>query len=218
MSDGDRENLADHDRKTAGLINADLIDADSMNPFAAPTTSATIESVGGNPNPLPPPILVNVFGKWLVICAFAAGPSFMMGGGMGGWRPAAVWGMLAGIFVFVIGYTAIEFTAAVQEQMNKPVSRRASWIAYLTRVGISIVFPVGMTVDILCGIFAVGFSSSITGFVPVRFSAPGEADFSHGVLFFQFLFTTVIQGLLLNLVLFAYMGIVWLICKAASRD
>ena len=120
--------------------------------------------------------------------------------------------------MFVIGYTAIEFTTAVQEQMQKPVSRRASWIAYFTRVVISIVFPVGIVVDMFCGIFAVGVSSAITGITEVGFRGNDGLIESDDVRFFQFLVTTVVQGVLLNLVLFAYMGIVWLICKTISRD
>jgi len=191
--------------------------AEPVNPFAAPVSSAMVEPGKPNPNPLPRPDPLAVFIKWTVVCGFAAGPSFYFGGGMGAWRPAAVLGMLIGILIFVIGYTALEFTTAIQEQMNKPVSRRAAWIAYLTRAAISIVFPIGLTVDILCGIFSVGISSALTGISETPFHSPGD-NFSEAFCCFQFAVTTVVQGVLLNLVLFAYMGIVWLVCKAISRD
>ena len=191
---------------------------EAFNPFAAPTVSDAIEPIAGDP--IPPPQLPHVFVKWLLVCGAAAGPSFALGGGMGGWRFSAVLGMIIGVMIFVIGYTALEFTTAVQQQMGKPVSRRSAWIAYLTRVAISIIFPIGVFIDMFCGLMAVGFSSTVVGF------RENYAGSRNGVTFdnfsslecFQFAFTTVVQGVILNLVLFAYMGIVWLVCNAANKS
>ena len=189
-----------------------------INPFAVPLSSVAIAPERGNPDPLPLPQLSRVLVKWLIVCGIAAAPSFVMGGGVGNWRTAAVLGMVSGVLVFVIGYTALEFTNAVQKQMQKPVSRRAAWIAYITRVGISVVYPVGLFIDIICGIFAMGFASSVTGLEGSRFGSGESVNVSDVVLFVQYAFTTIIQGMLLNLVLFGYMGLVWLVCKAVSRD
>ena len=190
----------------------------SINPYAVPISSSAIAPDRGNQDPLPPPQLSQVFFKWLVICAIAAAPSFVIGGSMGNWRTAAVLGMVIGVLIFVVGYTALEFTTAIQEQMQKPVSRRASWIAYLTRVAISIVYPVGVFVDILCGVFAIGLSTPVTGIADGGFGRGEIVNVSEAALCFQFALTTVFQGVLLNLVLFAYMGIVWVICSAIMRD
>jgi len=190
---------------------------DTFNPFAAPAVATTMAPKPGDPNPPPPPSLPKVFVKWLLVCTVAAGPSFVLGGGMGGWRFAPVLGMVIGVLLFVVGYTVLEFTAAVQNQMAKPVSRRSAWIAYITRVAVSVIYPIGAAIDIVCGIFAVGFSSTLTGFTD-GLSREQQPDVQAVVECFQFTFTTVVQGLLLNLVLFAYMGLVWLICKAASRS
>ncbi len=192
-------------------------DDNAINPFAAPTNSRRIDPVGGNPITLPPPEPNKVFVKWLLVCTIAAAPSFFLGGGMGQWRLSAVLGMVFGVLVFVVGYTALELTAAVQNQMNKPVSRRASWIAYLTRAGISIVFPVGVVVDMFCGIFAVGISAVLTGFSD-RVGPSYDVEVSEIMRCFQFFVTTVAQGVLLNFLLFAYMGVVWVICNALSND
>ena len=189
-----------------------------INPFAVPISSAAIAPERGNPDPLPPPQLSRVGIKWLIICGIAAAPSFVFGGSIGNWRTAGVVGMVIGVLIFVIGYTALEFTTAVQQQMQKPASRRASWIAYMTRVGISIVFPIGVFVDIACGVFAVSLSSSVTGIQEVGFARSETVNVSDAAFCFQFALTTLIQGFLLNLVLFGYMGIVWLICKAFSRN
>lgn len=192
---------------------------DSVNPFAAPVTSATIEPLAGNPNPLPLPKLSNVIAKWLFVCVCAAAPSFFIGGNMGGWRFPAVLGMVIGVLIFVAGYTALEFTAVIQQKMTNPVSRRAAWIAYLTRVGISIVYPIGAIADIFPGAFAVGISSAITGIQGGIGGAQHQASgVSPWVECFQFTFTTIVQGILLNLVLFAFMGIAWVFCNLFSRD
>ena len=165
-----------------------------INPFAVPVSSAAIAPERGNPDPLPPPQLSLVFIKWFVICAFAAGPSFYFGGMMGNWRLSAVVGMVIGILIFVIAYTAIEFTTAVQEQMRKPVSRRASWIAYFTRVVISIVYPVGLVVDMICGFVAVGLSSSATGITDSAFGNGQLSGISDDTRCFYFIFTTIGSG------------------------
>jgi len=200
--------------------NEDTVEPDGpVNPFAAPVTSATIQPLAGNPDPPPLPKLPNVFAKWLVVCVFAAGPSFYFGGAMGGWRVHTVVGMVIGVLFFVIGYTALEFTATVQKSMAKPVSRRAAWIAYLTRVGITVIYPVGLFVDVFCGIVAVLISSGVTGIQGgPQSNFPDPPNVSALAEFFQYMFTTVVQGVLLNLVLFAYMGLAWLVCRLFSKN
>ena len=120
---------------------------ESINPYAVPQSSSVIDAAPSDPNP-PPLQLPLVFTKWLLVCILAAGPSFYFGGMLGGFRLSAVTGMGIGILIFVIAYTAIEYTSAVQRQMRKPVSRRASWIAYSTRIIISVIFPIGIFVDV----------------------------------------------------------------------
>lgn len=187
-----------------------------INPFAAPASSSVIASTAGDVGLPPPPKLPAVFLKWLVVCTFAAAPSFFLASGLANGRLSANLGMIAGVLMFVIAYTAVEFTDVVQNQMAKPASRRSAWIAYVTRMGISVVFPVGFMVDMFCGMFAVSVSSSLTGLPePLGTGAEGTDAM---IVFCQFLFTTVLQGVLLNLVLFAYMALVWVICKASSSN
>ena len=189
---------------------------ESINPYAVPQSSSVIDAAPSDPNP-PPLQLPLVFTKWLFICILAAGPSFYFGGMLGGFRLSAVTGMGIGILIFVIAYTAIEYTSAVQRQMRKPVSRRASWIAYSTRIIISVIFPIGIFVDVFCGMLAVPISSSILGIKEpgMRFDQAGYSDDFRCI---YFLVTTMVQGVLLNFVVFAYMGIVWLICKGVMRE
>ncbi len=134
---------------------------------------------------------------------------------MGNWRAPAVLGMVIGVLIFVIGYSALEFTKTIQQKMADPVSRRAAWIAYGTRVAISILF-IGVYLDIFCGAFAIGISSSVSGFQG-SLGRISRGDVPASIECFQFMVTTIVQGVLLNLVLFAYMGIAWVVCNLISQ-
>ena len=80
--------------------------------------------------------------------------------------------------------------------------RRTLIIGYATRVGISIIFPVGIYVDLVCGLL----STSIVGVVL------DSADTFVGVLA-----TTLVQGVVLNVLLVVYMlpvlGFLRLVCR-----
>jgi hypothetical protein len=116
--------------------------------------------------------------------------------------------MIFGILIFVAGYSAIEFMPQIQSAMAQRVKRRATRVAYITRMGISILFPIGVFVDLYCGIVSVSISGLITGGEhPLASREAGSVLPS--VRFFSYLLTTLIQGTLLNILLFAYMLIVY---------
>ena len=188
----------------------DPTDESTVNPYASPSSIASatlIESGDLQTQPKPPkPGLVII--KWMLVCFIAAGPSFCFGGMIGNWRGPEVLGMLVGILVFVAGYSAIEFIPQIQLAMNQRAKRRASRTAYISRMVISILFPIGVFFDMYCGVVSLGISSVLTG---------GEWNFkdsTNGVdfpvfRFLTFLMTTVIQGTLLNILVFAYMLLVY---------
>lgn len=179
---------------------------DLVNPYAAPVSTAAAMLPEGEVA-LTPPNPGRVIIKWLIVCSIAAGPSFFFGAGMGNWRLPEVLGMIAGVLAFAAGYSAIEFLPQVQAAMTQRVKRRATRIAYITRMGISILFPVGIFIDMYCGIVSVGFANVIVGGNGLGF---GGAGFESPILrFLTFLLTTLIQGVLLNIILFAYMLIVY---------
>jgi hypothetical protein len=125
---------------------------------------------------------------------------------------SAIAGMACGILVFIIAYTAIEHTAFVQRLLAQKVFRRTAQIGYGTRIGISIVFPVGFYLDLF-----VGFVSVPTSQWAIRlFGNPELATRSEEVGGFVGTFiTTIVQGACLNVLLFIYMLIVFAIVRAA---
>ena len=120
--------------------------------------------------------------------------------------------MICGILSFVFGYTLLESRPAVQRLLARDSALRlATKIGYGTRIGISILFPIGIYLDLVIGIFAVGTSEWLSSLVAVGSFAPtihGDGGSSGGG-FVGYFVTTVIQGVLLNVVLFGYLLIVY---------
>lgn len=121
-------------------------------------------------------------------------------------------GMVTGVFCFVMGYTLFEWTPFVQRLMQDRIFRRSATIGYSTRIGISVLFPVGGALDICLGIASV---SSAQYLVQIFYPSAGGMGFSMqgNALSFFFSFTaTIIQGALMNVVLLGYLGVVFGIC------
>lgn len=187
----------------------------ATNPYAAPTSIAVADFLEEQ-ELLPEPDPLRVIIKWLVVCTVAAGPSFFIGGGIGNWRTPEVLGMIVGILIFVAGYSAIEFMPQTRSAMAERAKRRAARIAYISRMGISILFPVGVFVDLYCGIASLGLASMLTGGAMGGFGNSAN-DSSHAAFrFFTFLLTTVIQGTLLNILVFTFMAIVYGVLRASG--
>ena len=179
----------------------------SPNPYAAPVSQSASATRDEQPI-LPPPKPGRVIIKWLMVCGIAAGPSFYFGGGLGGWRTPETLGMVFGILIFVAGYSAIEFMPQIQSAMAQRVKRRATRVAYITRMGISILFPIGVLVDLYCGIVSVMIASAITG-SENPLGSRGSGFVLPPFRFSIYLLTTLIQGTLLNILVFTYMMIVY---------
>ena len=121
-------------------------------------------------------------------------------------------GMVTGVFCFVMGYTLFEWTPFVQRLMQDRIFRRSATIGYSTRIGISVLFPVGGALDKGLGIASVSGAGYLMG---IFYPPNGGMGFSmrEGAPSFFFSFTaTIIQGALMNVVLLAYLGIVFGIC------
>ncbi len=154
------------------------------------------------------------FLKWTLACGLAAAPSFFIAMSLvhrTGYA-AACGGMIAGTAVFVVLYGFVERTQRVQRILSWRFAKRTAWIGYGTRIAASIIFPMGVFLDMICGLFSVGFSQWLLGnerfFVERDAAVHGE----HVSVFANFLFTTVVQGLLLNVVLLGYM----ILCLASA--
>lgn len=109
--------------------------------------------------------------------------------------------MLCGIGLFIVLYTLVECTSAYGRLIDAPYVRRTLLIGYGTRIALSLLFPLGLALDMFLGVIAVSLVETVL-------SNPYGGDASR-LSFAVVLMTTVVQGVLLNLVLAAYMALVY---------
>ena len=129
--------------------------------------------------------LLQNFALWTVVCTISAAPSFLWAMG-----DHSRLGMAWGVVIFILLYTAVSTTETFASFAARPFVKRTLRIGYFTRVGISVVFPVGAMVDLLPGMFAVQLVGTVI---------PDQASFG-----FAFC-TTLVQGVFLNVILGIYM-------------
>jgi hypothetical protein len=137
----------------------------------------------------------------LLICCVGAVPSFL-------WSRAARpndFAVALGVGVFVVAYGIIVCSAAFDRAWASERLRRAIKTGYGVRLGACVAFPVGMAVDLFCGLVTL----RVLGINPG--SAGGRIDFAHSLA------ATVVQGLLVHVVLALFIGIVYLILSAVPR-
>jgi hypothetical protein len=141
------------------------------------------------------------FVRWFVVCTISAVPSFVVGVGLATNQIAA---MLLGIAMFIVGYTVLDYaTAETKVRRNTRVSRTLK-IAYGTRIAISIIFPIAMFLDMICGMVSLTLTQSLLLF----------DQFEQGQMgFWATLITTIVQGFVLNAVIAVYAILIHLIQK-----
>ena len=120
--------------------------------------------------------------------------------------------MIGGILVFVMAYTVIECTHYYQQVITRPHMHGTVLIGYGTRILISVIFPVGLAVDMMTGVFSVAIVANVSPMTllelsEVRATTSGLAVF----------LTTVVQGILLNIMLFGYMVCVYGVLRVTAR-
>jgi hypothetical protein len=131
---------------------------------------------------------------WAFVCSVSATPSLILGL----MKKQDFAGMALGIASFVFIYAAFSGTEIVARLYRDPFIHRAFKIGFWTRVLISIP-PFGFVADIYFGIVALT--------VTTRLEFP-----AHG---FQLAFVaTLMQGVFLNIILFAYMGLIYAFQRA----
>jgi hypothetical protein len=152
--------------------------------------------------------LVAILARWTLICTVSAAPSFFWGCVLHH-QFQHIMGMMAGIIVFILGYTLVECSVAYRRVIHWPHVRTMVWIGYGTRLTISIIFPIAIVVDAWTGMLSIAIVQ------PGSFEGAGESGFLIVLL------TTIVQGTFLNVVLFGYMGlvwcVVWLVAKLRGR-
>jgi hypothetical protein len=136
---------------------------------------------------------------WTLLCCVSAGPSFIWAS-----RDFDSAAMISGVAMFIVFYTVGTSTRAFLRFQRLPFVRRTLYIGYGLRVILSIVFPVGMTVDLLPGMFSV---TVVQGLLP-GISRNG---------YLATLLITIVQGTIINVLLSMFMGMVWAIQRVACK-
>ncbi|MGI9474249.1 MAG: hypothetical protein ACR2NZ_22095 [Rubripirellula sp.] len=137
--------------------------------------------------------------RWFVVCVISALPSFVVGMAISQNQIAA---MVIGILIFAFGYTWADYaTAKMPFRQNRRVSRTLK-IAYGTRIAVSIIYPIGLFLDMFCGMLSVSLTQVVSD---VQLRDGGAMGFA------ATLFTTLVQGVVLNVVLAVYASLVYAI-------
>ncbi|MFK7737720.1 MAG: hypothetical protein AB8B50_16930 [Pirellulaceae bacterium] len=168
------------------------------NPFAAPQVQTDYLPT---PTTLKPKHPLRTLFKWTLVCGISAAPSFFWGGVVGEMQVFQIVAMICGICTFIAGYTLAEYTAFAKNMNAQPLVRRTLRIGYGTRIAISILFPVGLFLDMYIGMFSIQTTQLI---LSINIGQSG-ADL---VTFIGFYVTTLIQGVYLNIGLACYMLVV----------
>lgn len=174
---------------------------DSINPYAPTTLSEDADETTRARDPsaeteVRPFSLIRSAIIWTVVCAVSAAPSFVFGAAI----TQGFVGMLTGIAMFIAFYVAADHATYHRPFRRHTMIRRVLKITYGTRIFISVVFPIGVYVDLICGMISLPLGTMTFDLEEV---SRNGSDFS----FLAVLVTTLIQGVMLNLVLGVYAAI-----------
>lgn len=166
--------------------------SEDQNPYAPPEGRLELHDAladeGVRPKNKKPASLKRAAIRWFLVCSISAVPSFYLGSEASQGQFAA---MTLGVLIFASGYTILDHKTALKKfRQNRLISITLRSV-YVTRMLLTLFFPIGMGIDMVCGIFSVGCTESLFGATAIR-TFPGA------------LFTTLTQGVLLNLVLAIY--------------
>ena len=145
------------------------------------------------PFALPPADVLRRFGLWAGVCSISAAPSFIWAANQ--YDP---WAMATGVACFVILLTVATCTERFERFKRRPFVRRTLYIGYGTRIGVSLLFPLGMFLDMFPGLISTAVAEQL-GF--------------NDNLFIFTLVATLVQGTILNVLLSIYMLIVYSLCR-----
>ncbi|MFK8115387.1 MAG: hypothetical protein AB8B91_24530 [Rubripirellula sp.] len=171
----------------------------NLNPYAPTIHSDSDEPVAEELTPVRSSLLAT-FGRWSLVCTLSATPSFFLGLSITGGQ---VFGMLIGICLFILGYTALDYQTALSSVRQKKSVRRTLRITYGTRIVITVLFPIAVYLDMICGLISVGITSELSGI--------DLSSNSNEMGFLASLITTIVQGIVMNVVLGVYGIVVHLI-------
>lgn len=102
--------------------------------------------------------------------------------------------MIVGVALFIIAYTSISMTPWFERFHALPHIRRTLYSGYGLRMAMSIAFPLGMGADLYPGLISIGIVRNL-GIPPESFAGT--------------LAVTIVQGTILNILVFIFMAIVY---------
>ncbi len=140
-------------------------------------------------------------GIWTLVCVLSALPSFFWGYGTIAQEKMAA--MSLGIATFICLYTLGDQWSQQHHWRRQRALRLALKIGYITRMVISVVFPVGGFLDLWCGLLSVNIAVHTLPWLPPGLDLPHSADF------LTVWAITMIQGCVLNVVVAAFVLLVW---------
>ena len=128
--------------------------------------------------------------------------------------------MLLGILSYASLYVFIESRESIRRILESKSLRIALKVGYGTRIAISIIFPLAIYIDVMCGVASVGLMTTLFGESPLLQSDSSIGMYASPAIFLWFYVTTLVQGTLMNLVLGTYILIVYaitVVCRAGNR-
>ena len=178
-------------------------DRTQLNPYAPTVETSTDAILPEEPIPAPRLSLKKTIWRWSIVCTISAIPSFFWGFMI---TSGQILGMLAGIATFIGIYIILDYQTAETRIRQIRTVRRTLWITYVTRVTISIIFPIAFYLDIACGMLVVGLMESLGVNFDIGSGGGGTPAGFVGVYV-----TTILQGISMNIVLAAYGALVYLV-------
>lgn len=151
----------------------------------------------------PFPTLPSTILRWALVCGIAAVPSFVIGLNV---TEGQFLGMVTGIAIFVAGYVWADLVTRNRPWRRYRNIRITLRTVYILRLIVSVILPAGMIVDMFTGMIAVVTVTSITQF-----------DNGAGLGFISTVFTTLIQGVLLNILLMVLALCIYPIVRLTGR-
>ncbi|WP_047813523.1 hypothetical protein [Rhodopirellula islandica] len=141
--------------------------------------------------------------RWTLVCSIAAIPSFVIGFTV---TQGQFWGMVTGIVIFIVGYVWADLVTRSQSWRHSRQIAATLRTVYVLRLVASVILPAGMIVDMFSGMLAVMIVAGVR-----QFETESEFGFLSAVC------TTLVQGVLLNVVLLIVAFCVFPIVRMVGR-
>jgi hypothetical protein len=166
--------------------------SEDLNPYTPPEAQLELHhgltGEGGRQKNMKPPSLRRAAIRWFLVCSISAVPSFYLGSEVSEGQFAA---MVLGVLIFASGYTILDYKTALTDLRQNRLMSITLRSVYITRMLLTLFFPIGLVIDMSCGILSVGCTEALFGGNAIE-TFPGA------------LFTTLTQGAVLNVVLAIY--------------